>query len=427
MAAPKRFAWSVMNKPWCKPLLFALFLGCALLTIRVYRSQSLTLTNRHDVSLSTNSHGQLVQRSTQLLDPNTKARFYRPRFYNVDDILAFQVRAQNLRHTNHDISLLKVDRQRHMVNCSNVGELKLTRLLRTTVHKATYDAVYRGVRVVAVSYKIRNMNMCIKKTMEILESGTIDEIQAVLFFTRCSFMPGDSFIYEILNHAILDYPNIIKMLGYCVRDYMYIGDDRSIEDILEHTTIAVFEYGEPMCVSSLSTLTWLDRVRHSRDLANFLSLLESSLLGPISLTDMREKHFVMVGNQIKFKDLDLFVTSVEPKCGALELISQSENAKIRRIDNYNFNCSYNVNCSNGVCLGANSRENLFTFNEFFFKVLLDIHTAPKRYFDKMTQFFKDMDEFKLKPLEIKAMLEFLLVDGKEDEESLLDYPVYFVI
>lgn len=358
------------------------------------------------------------------LDLQVAAKYYRNRFNNVNDIRAFQKRLLHADSLNMSLPLVKIDHMKHLINCSNVHQIRLTRLLRTTIHKSTYEAYFRGIKVVTMVYKIRTMNMCIKRTMAILNKGFLDEISKVMLFTRCSFLPGDSFLYEIANHAVLDYPNIIKLLGYCIQDYNYIGDDKT-RDVLEHSTVVVFEHADPICPSTLITLPWIERVRHCRDLANLLDMLEHSLLGQISLTDMREKHLMFANNRIKFKDLDLFVTPIEPKCGPEAAIPSLENSKLRRVDNYNYTCGYNITCVEGVCRGFNAKENLFTFNMAFFKSLLDVNTAPARYYDRLTKFLSDLDELQLTAAEIKSELEFLLEDSKSDD-GVIEYPVYFL-
>lgn len=353
-------------------------------------------------------------------DSDKVARYYSHRFRTVHDIQRLQMKIQN---TSARTNLIKLARQMHIINCSNVHEIKITRLLRRNIHKSTYEAVFRGTKVAVVVYNIRNMNMCIKRSIQSLQDGSLAEIAKVLYSTRCEFLPGDSFVYEIMNHAVLDFPNTVKNLGYCIRDTQHTDDDA---DILLHNTVVVFEYGDPVCFHTLASLPWLDRVKHCRDLANLLELSENSLLGSIAFTDIREKHLVMAANKIKFKDLDLFVTSVEPKCGPKDEIPPSEQSKLRRIDNYQFNCSYGLPCVHGVCNGTNARENLQSFTEIFFSVMLDVRTIPSKYSEMMKQFLKDLADFKLSPSKIKAVFETILKDERMAEEPL-EYPVYFIL
>lgn len=343
----------------------------------------------------------LGENSTRANDPHNY------KFLTVKDIRRFEA----YQFLPGERTLMELTENRHLIKCSNVDEIRIGKLLGHGKYKSTYIGTFRNrkVAVKVVTRRYGSGNICARLILNSLKKASLRQVKETMLFKRCKQnSPVDSMVYEIINHAVLDYPNIVRHLGYCVRDYV---SNTTKNGILAQGIISVFEFGDPFCINSLSNLPWLEKVAHCREIANLLELTEHSLVGSVSYTDMHERHFMMVNGRIKLIDLDTYVTPVETKCGLISEIPVRERMKKRKRQRYSHDCSsswVNASCVNGTCQGLNAKENIYTFTRIFFSKMLEYDKIPPAILEHITPFLEDVNNMKLNATALREGFDSLL-------------------
>ncbi|CAG2216957.1 PKDCC [Mytilus edulis] len=190
------------------------------------------------------------------------------------------------------------------------------------------------------------------------------------------------FMKEILIRDQLEYPGLIKMLGYCVRHLNSEGFQRRHPHRGDIT--AVYEYGVEFDIRNL-TLNIEERLVHALKLADLILYLQNSPLGSLMIGDFKDAHFIMVNNRIKLIDFD-YMHNVEHPC--LFLPNQPKTDCPFNIDctkleaNYSPSstltkpCYYNKGCKLGECRGYNVKYNIKRVNQSFYRTLLKPELFP---------------------------------------------------
>ncbi len=167
---------------------------------------------------------------------------------------------------------------------------------------------------------------------------------------RCPAIPLMYMMKEILLLLQLKHPNILDLLGFCVR-----GEDIFSMSLQEHGMIAVYEYGETVDLSDMGKWPISRRLDTAIQLLDLAVYAERSPMGSLRLGDMRCSNFLMVGSRIKFSDLD-YVTAEEIHCTSMATGSKR--------------CRLNVPCVENRCRGYNAKFNLIEMNKLFLVTLL---------------------------------------------------------
>ncbi|RZF44532.1 hypothetical protein LSTR_LSTR002305 [Laodelphax striatellus] len=127
------------------------------------------------------------------------------------------------------------------------------------------------------------------------------------------------------------------------------------------------ELGEPLHTIRLLQLSWIERLKIVKGIAEILHRLAHSPLGSLSMNDMRRQQFVLVDNTLKLSDVD-DVGIAEPTC------LQDEQCAIRA---NNDSVIEQLICLNNTCKGYNERLNIWRAGQhFIIKQFLPIGAPP---------------------------------------------------
>ncbi len=242
---------------------------------------------------------------------------------------------------------------RYPFSCSNVDQIQIKRKLGQGVTKQVYLGIYDG-RKIAVKMVTRN----VIDVMSCMKNKKRDALGAVIDKHKCYTLPNMKLMKEILLLHQLEHPNLLKLLGYCVR-----SEETESTSLQEHGIVAVYEYGLRFYVSSLRDWPWKLRLRTALELADLLDYLQHSSLGSMRISDFKDAHFLLKDGKIKLTDLD-DVTSLEPSCRPPMLGMEQDSSRPVRM------CAYDLKCIGGICPGYNAKKNLDNFSQLFFKNLL---------------------------------------------------------
>lgn len=239
---------------------------------------------------------------------------------------------------------------RYQYNCSNIHHITMKRKLGHGVSKQVYLGEHEGQKV-AIKMVTRNaldVTSCVKKKER---EGTYKPEEK----SQCYSFPNMKLMKEILLLEQLKHPNLIKMLGYCVR-----SEETESTSLKEHGVLAIHEYALRFYISTLLNWPFQMRAKTAIELADLLDYLEHSPLGSLRISDFKDAHFLMKDGRIKLTDMD-DVTSVEPSCDTPTGHGQSNQGR---------GCSYKLQCIGGICPGENAKKNMENMHKLFFKEIL---------------------------------------------------------
>lgn len=274
------------------------------------------------------------------------------------------------------------------LNCTCQGYLRNVHFLGSGWTKSSYRVVINnGVFVLkTVNDKGHDVSKCTNE----------NQMQWSSCF-RVSYMDaGTKILNEIVRLKILKHPNVIKVIGYCAPDRPSINDRKSMISIIT-------EYGEPVDVIKLLTMSWEERLRISLGLSRLLNFLSKSPLGTISLNDFRRQQFVLVSGEIKLIDVD-DIGLEEPSCTVASCCIPS--TKTRPID-------VCVPCVNGYCKQYNEKLNILNAGRHFIDYILP-HGAPTKFspmIEQIVKAFKDASWTTAKILKEVEHLTDLYIKG----------------
>ena len=231
-------------------------------------------------------------------------------------------------------------------NCSNIAHIQIRHKVGQGVTKQVFLGVYKKHKV----------------AVKMITKSSIDVKSCIAQFTHDGYTVTDSIkrkcfdlasykmMKELLLLQQLQHPNILKLLGFCLRSEE--TESLSLED---HGLILVYEFGLPFYISSVRRWPWHLRHKTALELTHLLDYLQHSPVGSLIIADFKSDHFLMKDGHIKLIDLD-DLTSEEPRC------KQPSEDKSP--------CSYNLQCNANKCDGFNAIHNLYNFNKLFFSKLL---------------------------------------------------------
>ncbi|XP_078606107.1 extracellular tyrosine-protein kinase PKDCC-like [Branchiostoma floridae x Branchiostoma japonicum] len=220
-----------------------------------------------------------------------------------------------------------VEHEAKLLSCEDIAEISITRLLGRGYTKVVELGTYRGrqVAVKRVKSNVRDVTAC-KARMK----GKRQH--------ECYLFANYKIMKEMLLQMHLSHPNIVKLLGYCVRS------ENIAESLSEHGVVAVTEVGRSFNIEAARSMMWRQRLQIAIDIADLLDYLEHSPLGSLIMADMGPSQFVWVGDKVKLSDMD-DVSSVEQACAV------DSDCYIGHIRNL-------TPCVDGVCRGLNAKHNM---------------------------------------------------------------------
>ena len=231
----------------------------------------------------------------------------------------------------------------YIFNCTNIHHISIYKKLGHGVSKQAFLGKYQGRNVVVkmVTPSVDDIKSCVK-------NAATGEARS-----RCVGFPNMKLMKEILLLQQLRHPNLLDLLGFCVR-----SEETESESLLDHGVVAVYEFGEKVTTRGMRTWSFSQALDISIDLVDFVSYMENSPLGSLRISDFKTDHFLMVGNKIKYIDLD-DINNLEPQCDDRVVKSA---------------CSFHLPCVNGFCRGHNAKINLDSIGKRFLQHIL----IPKR-------------------------------------------------
>ena len=308
---------------------------------------------------------------------------------------------------------------RYKFNCSNIDKIKIKHKLGHGVTKQVYLGIF-GDEQVAVKMVTRNVidvTSCLKSMHREDEdhAGHTDPNQTEGDKRKCFVFPNMKLMKEILIMEQVYHPNLMKMLGYCVRN-----EETESTSLQEHGVIAVYEYGMRFYVNSLSTWSLRNRLKAALELTSLLYYLQYSPLGSLRVSDFKDNHFLLINNRIKLIDMD-DLTSLEPSCTIPQSYPSAKWDYMERgqpapnmltyVPDVKRMCHFGLSCQGGICLGHNAKYNLDTMNRVLFKHLLvlehnlDIDT---QILSSIVSLQHDLDRLKVSAKQIIIRLRKLL-------------------
>ena len=262
----------------------------------------------------------------------------------------------------------------YIFNCYNIHKLVLKRKIGQGRTKQVFVAKHarHKVAVKMVTRDVLDVTSCK------LNRFTENEL--------CGKCPSMQLMKEILILQQLNHPNLLRMLGYCVR-----SEETDSMALKVHGVVAVHEYGLPFHLSTLQTWPLHMRISTAHDLADLLEYFEMSPLGSLRIPDLKESHFLLCEGRLKLIDVD-DVTSAEPNC----------QGRARR------KCPYGVMCVDGTCTGHNARFNMDRMNRVMLNELLSGETVNSTMNEHIQHIRQQLDRVAINATHLKAVLLSLL-------------------
>ncbi|XP_071962168.1 extracellular tyrosine-protein kinase PKDCC-like [Antedon mediterranea] len=192
----------------------------------------------------------------------------------------------------------------------------------------------------------------------------------------CVNLSNFKIMKEISLHQELKHPNLVEMIGYCLRkDDRELGQKPQATGMNGIAATIITELGKPLDIIAILQLSWEDRLRISLGIASLLVYMSESPLGPLGIHDFKLGQFVVVGNQIKLSDID-DVDNNEPIC-------DEETPCQIHLEGVKHPITTDCHTDSGRCVGMNAKLNLYNSYRYFFSVALSIETPPglKLYID----------------------------------------------
>ena len=284
-----------------------------------------------------------------------------------------------------NLSEMTIAKAKFLFDCTNIHKIKIKKKVGHGVSKQTFLGEYKGMHVAVkmVTRHLSEVRTC------------LDNLKRQAKYTAkekgvCYLMPTMKLMKEILFLEQLDHPQLVKLLGYCVR-----SEESDSTDISEHGVVAVYEFGHRFVIDSLQILPWQKKLEHAINMAVLLDYLEFSPLGSLVLPDFKEGHFLLVNSSLKVIDMD-DVNNLEPPCGSYDV---SRNAL------HQTGCEFGLRCRQAMCIGFNAKINLKNMNRLIFKRLLYPMTFPDKMVQELGQINAKLDSLSITAKELRTLLK----------------------
>lgn len=225
---------------------------------------------------------------------------------------------------------------RNKLDCSNINEIQILRTLGIGGCRTAFLGEFHSRKVVVKL--INGTSTIFTRCLQTFNSKPLCSAAAMIRAMK-----------EILFLQQLKHPNLPAILGFCFQ-----GRNVDSLSLRKHGIIAVYEYGEQIRSLDMARWSFPLRLDIAIQLMDLCVYAEHSPLGSLRLVDVNDKHFVMVGNYIKFIDIERFATS-EPHCSAVA---------------NGTGCKFNLSCVNNHCAGFNAKFNMHNMERLFLRRLL---------------------------------------------------------
>ncbi len=227
----------------------------------------------------------------------------------------------------------------YIFTCENIDRIKIVRFLGSGIFKRTYLGEYESGTKVAI--KMLNN-----------DTNRLDKLK-------------NAFMKEILLLQQLRHPNIIQLLGFCIRT-----NPHGTGSLIDEGLIAVLEYGDEVDMDFLMHLPLFQRLDIALDVVDLLMYLEQSPLGPLRMKDVRLRHFLFHEETLKIIDVD--GVSEEPSCQDDKTKRSEQRNKTTVSENrVNNPCQFG-RCVESRCMGYNAKFNLLKLIEILLHHLVTV-------------------------------------------------------
>lgn len=261
--------------------------------------------------------------------------------------------------------------QKYIFNCSNIHTITMQTKTGHGFCKQAFIGEYRNETVVVKMSTLDHPGLgeCLK--------GFDRHRVAERFGNRCTNYCSFMLMREVVFLQQLNHQNLAKMLGYCVR-----SEEMESTELNKHGVISVFEYGVPMTRPLIKMFPWEDRLNFCIQMSKLLQYLHKSPIGSLRYHDMKLRHFIVVGSQMKMIDIDSFFVN-EQHC--------SKTSK----------CPYDLECVANMCVGSNAKFNILVMHKELFSYLLDAVIFPQRVQMLIQQLDTSIAEVKISAAEME--------------------------
>lgn len=213
----------------------------------------------------------------------------------------------------------------YFFNCNNIKNIELKEKLGNGISKQGYLGLYQGKQVVVKMSKLSMPE--VKECLDELNAKNVDRI----YRKQCKDFANGKIMKEILLLQLLDHPNLVKIIGYCIR-----STEITDSGLDQHGVVSVAEFGQKLTVNYLKGLPFQERLRHAQEVAELVLYFDNSPIGSIAVPDFKLRHFLMLDNHIKMIDLDM-ITARPEYCGNNHSCDLKTicNMTIHECENYN--------------------------------------------------------------------------------------------